>query len=238
MHSEFADVCPLCLLLFLLAASGKTISAEEISYVPSLDIDSINITRVATTLLEVPSRRIPDSDDAFIVDEHPSKSSPELGIDLSESEVNPPAESEVNASAGAEVNVAATSASLDNVKLRTDFFESEVNAPAEAKVNVDTTSASPDNFKLRTDFSGSEVTLPAGSEVNPPAGSEVNAQTGEEVNAPAEAEVNVAATLASLDNVKLSSTFLDLLPSEPEIVGSDYLYSTSVFHLNCSHKLK
>nr|XP_043617521.1 probable ubiquitin-like-specific protease 2B isoform X2 [Erigeron canadensis] len=90
------------------AASGKAVSAEEIKYVPVLDIDALDINHVSTTLLEdAPDRIVAGSKKAVVVTEHPSESSPELGT-FSESAVSAPAD--------AVVNVAVTSASCSNVK--------------------------------------------------------------------------------------------------------------------------
>ncbi|KAL8199713.1 hypothetical protein R6Q57_013281 [Mikania cordata] len=67
------------------AASGKSILAEEINYVPSLDFDTINMKHMATTLEETHSAEM--KNDAFPVEQR-SQSSPELKTDLLESEVN------------------------------------------------------------------------------------------------------------------------------------------------------
>ncbi|KAI3761743.1 hypothetical protein L1987_52165 [Smallanthus sonchifolius] len=86
------------------AASGKSISAEEINYVSSLDIDSVNMNHMATTLVQ---KIMADPNDVFtVVKQHP-QSSPELKPDLSESEVN----------------VAATSASPSNNKLKSAILD-------------------------------------------------------------------------------------------------------------------
>ncbi|KAK9070300.1 hypothetical protein SSX86_010700 [Deinandra increscens subsp. villosa] len=71
------------------AASGKSIAAEEINYVPSLTVESINMNHMAITLVENPSAgMMTDPDDAFtVVKQHPQSSS-EVKTDLSESEVN------------------------------------------------------------------------------------------------------------------------------------------------------
>lgn len=104
-------------VVFLVAAAGKSISAEEINYVPSLDIDVLNINCVSTTLVEDPPARIMgNSNDVFKVAEHPCESSPEHKTNLSKSEVSTPA--------GAEVNVAAMSASPSNNKSNSNILDS------------------------------------------------------------------------------------------------------------------
>ncbi|CAI9259946.1 unnamed protein product [Lactuca saligna] len=97
------------------AAAGENISAEELKYVPSLGIDAINITHMATTLIEDPSAvMVTDSDDAFTVAEQPPpQSTPELKIDLSESKVN----------------VATTSTSPSNNKLNSVILDLLPNLP-------------------------------------------------------------------------------------------------------------
>lgn len=83
------------------AAAGKNVLTEEVNYVPSLDIDAININHVSATLVEdSPAKIVADSNDTIIVAVNPLESSPELKPDLSESMVN----------------VAATSASPSNEK--------------------------------------------------------------------------------------------------------------------------
>ncbi|XP_042754287.1 probable ubiquitin-like-specific protease 2B isoform X2 [Lactuca sativa] len=96
-------------------ATGENISEEELKYVPSLGIDAINITHMATTLIEDPSAvMVTDSNDAFTVAEQPPpQSTPELEIDLSESEVN----------------VATTSASPSNNKLNSVILDPLPNLP-------------------------------------------------------------------------------------------------------------
>ncbi|XP_071710118.1 probable ubiquitin-like-specific protease 2B isoform X2 [Rutidosis leptorrhynchoides] len=84
-------------------AAGKNVSAEEINYVPSLNIDVMNIKRMSTTVVEDPSATLMgNSNDGFKVADHPRESSPKLRSNLSKSEVNSPA--------GTEAYVAAMSA--------------------------------------------------------------------------------------------------------------------------------
>lgn len=93
--------------LFFVAASGKSISAEEINYVPSLDIGVINMNHMAATLVENSSAEMMgDPDYPFTVKQHP-QSSPERKADLSESEVN----------------IAATSASPSNNNLKSAIVD-------------------------------------------------------------------------------------------------------------------
>ncbi|XP_022012411.1 probable ubiquitin-like-specific protease 2B isoform X1 [Helianthus annuus] len=90
------------------AASGKSISAEEINYVPSLDIDTINMNHMATTLVENPSVGMTAvTNHAFKVVKQRPLSSIELRTDLSESEVN----------------AAATSASPSNNRLKSAMLD-------------------------------------------------------------------------------------------------------------------
>ncbi|KAK1441437.1 hypothetical protein QVD17_07326 [Tagetes erecta] len=89
------------------AASGKSVSAETINYVPSLEIGAINMNHMATTLVEDSSTEMMgDPNYAFTVKQLP-QSSPELKTDLSESEVN----------------IAATSASQSNTKLKSAILD-------------------------------------------------------------------------------------------------------------------
>ncbi|KAI7745315.1 hypothetical protein M8C21_001550 [Ambrosia artemisiifolia] len=64
------------------AASGKGISTEEINYVPSLDIDAINMNHMATTLIQNSSAAtMPDSNHDFkVVKQRPVSS----GMDTNE----------------------------------------------------------------------------------------------------------------------------------------------------------
>lgn len=99
------------------AAAGEDISPKELKYVPSIAIDAINITHMATTLIEEEEHcpvMVSDSHDSFTVTEQPQpqpQSTPQLRTELSESEVN----------------VAATSASPSHKKLKSaiqDLFPS------------------------------------------------------------------------------------------------------------------
>ncbi|GJT98867.1 hypothetical protein Tco_1094385 [Tanacetum coccineum] len=130
-HSLLPNIPLTFTLLFPFSpgAVGKDITTVEIKYVSTLKIDAISVKHVATSLLENSCRVMMDSDDALIVDDHPSESTQELRSGLPESEVSAPA--------GAEVKVAAISASPINDK-----------SDSGVEVSVAATSASPSNDKL------------------------------------------------------------------------------------------
>lgn len=76
-------------MLFFVAATGKSIPADEINYVPSLDIETINMNHITTTLIQNPSAEMmADSNDALTIVKQQPQSSTELRTDVSESEDN------------------------------------------------------------------------------------------------------------------------------------------------------
>ncbi|XP_076922302.1 putative ubiquitin-like-specific protease 2B, partial [Bidens hawaiensis] len=93
---------------FTLAATGKSIPADESNYVPSLDIDTINMNYITTTLVQSPSAEMmADSNDALTVVKQQPQSTTEPRTDESESEDN----------------VAATSASSRNIYLKSAILD-------------------------------------------------------------------------------------------------------------------
>ncbi|XP_076949465.1 putative ubiquitin-like-specific protease 2B [Bidens hawaiensis] len=90
------------------AATGKGIPADEINYVPSPDIDTINMNHITPTLIQNPSAEMmADSNDALSVVKQQPQSSTELRTDVSESEIN----------------VTVTSASPSNSKLKSAIHD-------------------------------------------------------------------------------------------------------------------
>ncbi|GJS65455.1 probable ubiquitin-like-specific protease 2B isoform X1 [Tanacetum coccineum] len=97
------------------AVSGENITAEEINCNPSLKIDAIKISHVATTVLEDSSRVVANLNDDIIAADYPPESSPKLRTDLPELEVCAPD--------GAEFNVATASASPCNDKVNSAMLD-------------------------------------------------------------------------------------------------------------------